>query len=65
MLIVDAVSPLMAALPPFLLILSVYFIGLMLTEVPVEQRGGGDLYTPIAIELAQHWALIRGPSWWR
>ncbi|MFZ1340052.1 MAG: SLC13 family permease [Paracoccaceae bacterium] len=51
-LIVDAASPLMAGLPPFLLILSVYFIGMMLTEF-LSNNAVAVLYTPVAIELAQ------------
>ena len=49
--IVNAVGPLMADLPPFLMILSVYFLGLMLTEF-LSNNAVAVIYTPIAIQLA-------------
>ncbi|MEZ5796178.1 MAG: SLC13 family permease [Paracoccaceae bacterium] len=50
-LIVEATSPLMVGLPPFFLILAVYFIGMMLTEF-LSNNAVAVLYTPVAIELA-------------
>lgn len=49
-LIVEAVAPLMAGLPPFLMILAVYFLGLMLTEF-LSNNAVAVIFTPIAIEL--------------
>ena len=51
-MIVDAVAPFLAGLPPFLLILGVYFIGLVLTEF-LSNNAVAVIYTPIAIHLAQ------------
>lgn len=50
-MIVDAVAPALAGLPPFLLILGVYFIGLVLTEF-LSNNAVAVIYTPIAIQLA-------------
>ena len=50
-LIVDAVAPFLVDLPPFLLILAVYFIGLVLTEF-LSNNAVAVIYTPIAIQLA-------------
>jgi len=52
-LIVDAAAPHMAGLSPFLLILCVYFLGLILTEF-LSNNAVAVIYTPIAIELAQN-----------
>jgi len=52
-LIVDAVAPGLAGLPPFLLILAVYFIGLVLTEF-LSNNAVAVIYTPIAIQLAEN-----------
>lgn len=49
--IVDAVGPLMADLPPFFMILAVYFLGLILTEF-LSNNAVAVIYTPIAINLA-------------
>jgi len=51
-LIVDAVKPWMATLSPFLLILCVYFIGMVMTEF-LSNNAVAVIYTPIAIELAR------------
>jgi di/tricarboxylate transporter len=51
-LIVQGVAPWLADLSPFLLILAVYFIGLVLTEF-LSNNAVAVVYTPIAIELAQ------------
>ncbi len=51
-MIVDAVAPHLAGLPPFLLILSVYGIGLVLTEI-LSNNAVAVIYTPVAIHLAQ------------
>ena len=51
-LIVTAVAPLLEGLGPFLLILTVYFIGLVLTEF-LSNNAVAVIYTPIAIELAE------------
>ncbi|MEF3048171.1 SLC13 family permease [Pseudotabrizicola sp. L79] len=48
--IVNAVGPLMAGLPPFLMILAVYFLGLLLTEF-LSNNAVAVIFTPIAIEL--------------
>ena len=50
-LIVGAVAPWMVGLPPFLMILVVYLIGLVLTEF-LSNNAVAVLYTPIAIQLA-------------
>lgn len=49
--IVDGVAPLMAGLPPFVMILAVYFLGLILTEF-LSNNAVAVIYTPIAIQLA-------------
>ncbi|WP_225029392.1 SLC13 family permease [Xinfangfangia pollutisoli] len=51
-MIVAAVSPWLADLSPFLLILAVYFIGLVLTEF-LSNNAVAVIYTPVAIELAR------------
>jgi di/tricarboxylate transporter len=51
-LIVDAVAPWMEGLGPFVLILAVYFIGLVLTEF-LSNNAVAVVYTPIAIQLAE------------
>ena len=50
-MIVTAVAPWLEGLGPFLLILAVYFIGLVLTEF-LSNNAVAVIYTPIAIELA-------------
>lgn len=50
-MIVNAVGPLMVGLPPFLMILCVYFLGLILTEF-LSNNAVAVIYTPIAIQLA-------------
>ncbi|MCB6178395.1 SLC13 family permease [Rhodobacter sp. Har01] len=52
-LIVQGVAPWLAGLSPFLLILAVYFIGLVLTEF-LSNNAVAVIYTPVAIELAQN-----------
>jgi di/tricarboxylate transporter len=49
-MIVNAVSPFLRDLPPFLLILAVYLIGLVLTEF-LSNNAVAVIYTPIAIQL--------------
>ena len=49
-MIVGGVAPWLTGLPPFLLILAVYFIGLVLTEF-LSNNAVAVIYTPIAIEL--------------
>jgi di/tricarboxylate transporter len=51
-MIVAAVAPFLEGLGPFLLILAVYFIGLVLTEF-LSNNAVAVVYTPIAIELAE------------
>jgi di/tricarboxylate transporter len=51
-MIVTAVAPWLEGLGPFLLILAVYFIGLVLTEF-LSNNAVAVIYTPIAIELAE------------
>lgn len=51
-MIVGAVAPYLAGLPPFLLILGVYFIGLVLTEF-LSNNAVAVIYTPIAIHLGE------------
>ncbi|WP_103258926.1 SLC13 family permease [Tabrizicola aquatica] len=51
-MIVTAVAPLLEGLGPFMLILAVYFIGLVLTEF-LSNNAVAVIYTPIAIELAE------------
>ncbi len=51
-LMVSAVAPLMEGLGPFLLILTVYFIGMVLTEF-LSNNAVAVIYTPVAIELAE------------
>ena len=51
-MIVAAVAPWLAGLGPFALILSVYFIGLVLTEF-LSNNAVAVIYTPVAIELAE------------
>lgn len=50
-LIVGAVAPVLEGMGPFALILTVYFIGLVLTEF-LSNNAVAVIYTPIAIELA-------------
>lgn len=50
-MIVTAVKPWMEGLSPFLLILAIYFMGLLLTEF-LSNNAVAVIYTPIAIELA-------------
>lgn len=59
-LIVDAVAPFMAGMSPFFLILSVYLLGLILTEF-LSNNAVAVIYTPIAIELAQTLGLDPRP----
>jgi di/tricarboxylate transporter len=51
-MIVDRVAPWMVGLPPFVLILAVYLLGLILTEF-LSNNAVAIIYTPIAIGLAQ------------
>jgi di/tricarboxylate transporter len=51
-MIVQGVAPMMVGLSPFLLILAVYFIGLVLTEF-LSNNAVAVIFTPVAIELAQ------------
>jgi di/tricarboxylate transporter len=51
-LIVSGVAPWLEGLGPFMLILAVYFIGLVLTEF-LSNNAVAVIYTPIAIELAE------------
>jgi di/tricarboxylate transporter len=50
-MIVNGVAPWLVGLSPFLLILAVYFIGLVLTEF-LSNNAVAVIYTPVAIELA-------------
>ncbi len=59
-LIVDVVAPYMAGMSPFFLILSVYLLGLILTEF-LSNNAVAVVYTPIAIELAQTLGLDPRP----
>jgi di/tricarboxylate transporter len=59
-LMVEAVAPLMANLSPFLMILCVYFLGLVLTEF-LSNNAVAVIYTPIVIELAQSLGLDARP----
>lgn len=59
-MIVAGVAPYMADLSPFLLILCVYFLGLVLTEF-LSNNAVAVIYTPIAIELAQNLGLDPRP----
>lgn len=49
-LMVEAVAPFLAELSPFLLVLCVYFLGLILTEF-LSNNAVAVIYTPIVIEL--------------
>lgn len=51
-MIVTGVAPWLEGLGPFMLILAVYFIGLVLTEF-LSNNAVAVIYTPVAIELAQ------------
>ena len=51
-MIVGAVSPYMAEMTPFVMILCVYFLGLALTEF-LSNNAVAVIYTPIVIQLAQ------------
>lgn len=51
-MIVTGVAPWLEGLGPFMLILAVYFIGLVLTEF-LSNNAVAVIYTPIAIELAE------------
>lgn len=55
-MLVEAVAPWMAGLSPFLMILCVYFLGLVLTEF-LSNNAVAVIYTPIAIELATNLGL--------
>ena len=59
-LIVTAVAPYMVGLSPFLMILCVYFLGLILTEF-LSNNAVAVIFTPIAIELAQSLGLDPRP----
>ena len=59
-MIVTAVAPYMVGLSPFLMILCVYFLGLILTEF-LSNNAVAVIYTPIAIELAQSLGLDPRP----
>ena len=59
-MIVDGVAPHMAGLSPFLMMLCVYFLGLVLTEF-LSNNAVAVIYTPIAIELAQNLGLDPRP----
>ncbi len=51
-LIVQAVTPWMATLSPFMMILCVYFLGMVMTEF-LSNNAVAVIYTPVAIELAR------------
>jgi di/tricarboxylate transporter len=51
-MIVTAVAPWLEGLGPFMLILAVYFIGLVLTEF-LSNNAVAVIYTPVAIQLAE------------
>jgi len=59
-MIVDGVAPLMAGLSPFLMILCVYFLGMVLTEF-LSNNAVAVIYTPIAMELATSLGLDPRP----
>jgi di/tricarboxylate transporter len=50
-MIVDAVAPLLADLPPMAALFAVYFLGLVMTEF-LSNNAVAVIYTPIAIKLA-------------
>ncbi|VDC33178.1 SLC13 family permease [Pseudogemmobacter humi] len=52
-MIVNAAAPWLAELSPFMLILAVYFLGLVLTEF-LSNNAVAVIYTPVAIELARN-----------
>jgi di/tricarboxylate transporter len=58
--IVETVGPLMVGLSPFMMILCVYFLGLVLTEF-LSNNAVAVIYTPIAIELAHNLGLNPRP----
>jgi len=51
-MIVEALSPWLAGLPPVVLLLAVYAIGMVMTEV-LSNNAVAVIYTPIAIRLAE------------
>ncbi|WP_287885824.1 MULTISPECIES: SLC13 family permease [Paracoccus] len=51
-LVVDAVAPHLAGLPPFATLIAVYFLGLVMTEV-LSNNAVAVLLTPVAIALAK------------
>lgn len=59
-LIVTNIAPYLANLSPFLMILAVYFLGLILTEF-LSNNAVAVIYTPIAIQLAQNLGLDPRP----
>jgi di/tricarboxylate transporter len=59
-LIVEGVKPWMATLSPFLLIVCVYFLGMVMTEF-LSNNAVAVIYTPIAIELARSLELDPRP----
>jgi di/tricarboxylate transporter len=59
-LIVDFVSPWMAGLSPFLMILCVYFLGMVMTEF-LSNNAVAVIYTPIAMELGMSLGLDPRP----
>jgi di/tricarboxylate transporter len=59
-MIVGAVSPYMAGLSPFWMILCVYFLGLVLTEF-LSNNAVAVIYTPIAMELGMSLGLDPRP----
>jgi di/tricarboxylate transporter len=59
-MIVGAVAPWMEGLPPFWMILCVYFLGLVLTEF-LSNNAVAVIYTPIAMELGMSLGLDPRP----
>ena len=59
-MIVDGVRPWMATLSPFMMILCVYFLGMVMTEF-LSNNAVAVIYTPVAIELARSLELDPRP----
>ncbi len=59
-LIVDAIAPFLADLPPLAALFAVYFLGLILTEF-LSNNAVAVIYTPIAVQLAHALGLDPRP----
>jgi di/tricarboxylate transporter len=64
LLVVDALTPVLAAASPLLALALIYAVTSILTEA-VTNNAVAVLVTPIAAVWRSTWGSIRGRSWWR